>query len=60
MLHSFGTLAQLAALEGATLRAPAGEADDRADSYALALAGVRRWRASPRVTTYSLRSLAVR
>jgi hypothetical protein len=36
-LHSFGTFAQLSLIEGSTLRAPEGEPDDRADSYALAL-----------------------
>lgn len=38
-LHSFDTYTQLASIEGATLRAPAGEHDDRADSYALAHVG---------------------
>lgn len=38
-LHSFDTYIQLASIEGATLRAPTGEHDDRADSYALAHAG---------------------
>jgi hypothetical protein len=37
LLHSFATFAQLAAAEGATLRAPEGEQDDRADAHALAL-----------------------
>jgi hypothetical protein len=36
ILHSFVTFTQLAAIEGSTLRAPPGEADDRADAYALA------------------------
>ena len=40
-LHSFETFVQLASIEGSTLRAPEGEMDDRADSYALALAGVK-------------------
>lgn len=35
---SFATYLQLAAVEGATLRAPQGEMDDRADSYALSQA----------------------
>lgn len=35
-LHSFDTYMQLASIEGATLRAPDGEHDDLADSYALA------------------------
>jgi hypothetical protein len=39
ILHSFDTYTQLASIEGATLRAPTGEHDDRADSYALAHAG---------------------
>lgn len=37
ILHSFETLTQLASIEGATLRAPEGDHDDRADAYALAL-----------------------
>jgi hypothetical protein len=35
-LHSFATYAQLASIDGSTLRAPPGEHDDRADAYALA------------------------
>ncbi len=35
-LHSFETFSQLSSIEGATLRAPQGLMDDRADSYALA------------------------
>lgn len=35
-LHSFAGFNQISSIEGATLRAPEGEADDRADSYALA------------------------
>jgi hypothetical protein len=42
VLHSFGTLMQLCSIEGSTLRAPQGEADDRATAYALALMAVRR------------------
>jgi hypothetical protein len=37
VLHSFATFVQLASVEGATLRAPGGEQDDRADAHALAL-----------------------
>jgi hypothetical protein len=37
ILHSFATYVQLASIEGASLLAPEGEPDDRADSYALAL-----------------------
>jgi hypothetical protein len=37
VLHSFTTFTQLASIEGASLRAPEGEPDDRAVSYALAL-----------------------
>lgn len=37
MLHDFATFTQLSSIEGSTLRAPEGEHDDRADSYALAL-----------------------
>ena len=36
ILHSFATFTQLASIEGSSLRAPQGERDDRADSYALA------------------------
>jgi hypothetical protein len=35
-LHSFATFTQLGSIEGSTLRAPEGDADDLADSYALA------------------------
>ena len=41
VLHSFATLTQLQSIEGSTLRAPEGERDDRADSYALAVIGSR-------------------
>src|SRR5262249_8760827 len=37
-LHSFATYTQLASIDGSTLRAPAGQHDDRADSFALACA----------------------
>lgn len=39
ILHSFMTYTQLQSIEGATLRAPDNELDDRADAYALALVG---------------------
>jgi len=39
ILHSESSYFQLASIEGATLRAPDGMADDRADSYALAQVG---------------------
>ena len=39
ILHSFVTYQQLASIEGATLLAPEGQYDDRADSYALAQVG---------------------
>lgn len=39
LLHSIGTYTQLASIEGATLLAPAGEHDDRADGYALCVTG---------------------
>ncbi len=42
-IRSPETLAQLASIEGATLRAPEGEHDDRADSFVLALAALK-WR----------------
>src|SRR4029077_16843806 len=35
-LHSFAAYTQLASIDGSTLKAPEGEADDRAVSYALA------------------------
>lgn len=38
-LHSFATYTQLASIEGSSLRAPDGQHDDRADSYALAIVG---------------------
>ena len=38
VIHSLETYLQLSSIEGSTLRAPEGEMDDRADSYALALA----------------------
>lgn len=38
-LHSFSTYMQLASIEGATLLAPEGQHDDRADSYVLADVG---------------------
>jgi hypothetical protein len=40
ILHSFSSYMQLSSIEGATLRAPEGEHDDRADSYALAWVGL--------------------
>lgn len=39
LLHSRATYTQLASIEGASLRAPDGQHDDRADSYALAQVG---------------------
>jgi hypothetical protein len=39
-LHSFPTFTQLASIEGATLRAPEGQKDDRAVAYGLALVAV--------------------
>ncbi len=36
-VHSEGTYAQLASIESSTLRAPSGDHDDRADSFALAI-----------------------
>lgn len=39
LLHSADTYQQLASIEGATLLAPKGDHDDRADSYALATVG---------------------
>lgn len=46
-LHSFATLVQLQSIEGASLRAPEGENDDRADAYALALAALAYDRGDP-------------
>lgn len=37
ILHSFTTNTQLSSIEGSSLRAPDGDADDEADSYALGL-----------------------
>ena len=39
VLHAFAMHAQLASIDGSTLRAPEGEHDDRADAFALACAG---------------------
>jgi hypothetical protein len=39
LVHSFATYTQLASIEGATLLAPPGQADDRADACALAIQG---------------------
>jgi hypothetical protein len=39
IIHGLDTFAQLASIEGSTLRAPEGQADDRATAFALALAG---------------------
>lgn len=39
ILHSMASYMQLASIEGATLLAPKGQKDDRADSYALAHVG---------------------
>ena len=39
IIHSFDTYAQLASIEGSTLRAPDNQYDDRADSFALAQVG---------------------
>lgn len=39
VLHSFRSHVQLSSIEGSTLRAPEGQYDDRADSYALAQIG---------------------
>jgi hypothetical protein len=39
VLHTFASYAQLASIDGSTLRAPQGESDDRADAMALACAG---------------------
>ena len=36
-LHSIGTFTQLSSIDSNTLRAPEGEHDDRADSFALAV-----------------------
>lgn len=48
ILHSFDTFTQLSSIEGSTLRAPEGQMDDKADSYALAIVG------RPKVLTGSL------
>ena len=42
VIHDPETFSQLASIEGATLRAPEGQPDDRATAFALAVAG--RWR----------------
>lgn len=40
ILHSFATFTQLASIEGTSLRAPDGQHDDRADSFALGVAAI--------------------
>lgn len=40
IIHSLGSYAQLSSIDGSTLRAPEGQHDDKADSYALACAGL--------------------
>lgn len=52
LIHSFESYMQLASIEGSTLRAPEGEADDRADSYALALAGRAFGRAAQEILAH--------
>src|SRR5262249_6814872 len=44
VLHSFASFTQLASIEGASLGAPEGLPDDRADSCALACAGIAHGR----------------
>jgi hypothetical protein len=48
-LHSFATFMQLASIEGSSLRAPEGEMDDRADSYALACVARKSRTGPPRI-----------
>jgi hypothetical protein len=43
IIHSLETFAQLASIEGTTLRAPEGQPDDRAVAFVLALAGRLKW-----------------
>lgn len=47
MIHSFATYNQIASIEGASLRAPDGQMDDLADSYALAVCGLIAIESSP-------------
>lgn len=49
IVHDGETLRQLGALEGATLRAPKGDHDDRADAFALSVAGAGPMRAARQV-----------
>jgi hypothetical protein len=42
MIHGLETFNELASIEGSTLRAPAGQPDDRAMAFVLAVAGRRR------------------
>lgn len=46
IIHSRATFVQLCSIEAGSLRAPKGQNDDRADSYALALAGVQQVKTS--------------
>lgn len=41
VIHDFVTLTQLQSIDGNSLRAPEGQADDRADAFALACAALR-------------------
>jgi hypothetical protein len=58
-VHTFATYAQLASIDGSSLRAPDGEQDDRADAFALACAarasGCGSW--TPMVTDRRYRVL---
>jgi hypothetical protein len=52
VLHSYATFVQLQSIEGASLRAPEGFPDDRADSYALGTAAIVHAPASGRPAAY--------
>jgi len=52
IIHSITTYAQLSSIEGTSLRAPVGQMDDVADSWALAIVAVSgRTRKLPKVTS---------
>ena len=55
VLHSFATFMQLSSIEGASLRAPEGEPDDRAVACALALWLGYATRATPQASPVTIR-----
>jgi hypothetical protein len=58
-IHTFATYVQLSSIEGATLRAPAGQKDDMATGYALALVALARG-AAPSPSSFRPKTLGAR